>query len=242
MDERERAADVPVLESAEPTRSRHRIALEPEANRLHDENVCKARDHRLAAGASLPGFGGHQPECCLHPLRLCGSGRLEMDGRGQGLDEIACCGVVEAHGSADQRRRNSSAAMAKDLVSVADLLTLEIEDPRCARPALAPQRVPFTVGDEGEVPAPKHDLLRPAALEQNLARDRRVEPHVPRHRRKREPPGRAELRPAVERTAHPHEVERLAERVGRSPRIDRVHVGTVAHHRRNRPNYRTIDQ
>ena len=86
---------------------------------------------------------------------------------------------------------------------------------------------PSPWGTSAKSPRRSTRLLRPAALEQNLARDRRVEPHVARHRRKREPPGRAELRPAVEGTAHPHEVERLAERVGRSPRIDRVHVGTV---------------
>ena len=115
----------------------------------------------------------------------------------------------------------SAAAVTKDLVSVADLLALEIEDPGCARPGLASQCVPFTAWDKREVPAPQqHPLLRLAALEQHLARDRRVEPHVSRHRREREAPGRAELRPAVERTAHPHEVERLAERVGRSPGID----------------------
>ena len=68
--------------------------------------------------------------------------------------------------------------MAKDLVSVADLLTLEFEDPRCARAGLASQRVPFTVGDEREVPAPKHPLLRLAALEQDLARDRDAWNHM----------------------------------------------------------------
>ena len=219
---------MPVLESAEPTDSRGRIALEPEANRLHNKNVGETRDHGLAAGPSLPGFGGHQPECCLHPLRLCRSGRLEWMAGGKVSTRLRAAGWSKR--TAPQISVIGAPPPPWRRISYRSLTCSRSRSriPGARAPASLRSVCPSPCGDEREVPAPKHPLLRLAALEQDLARDRRVEPHVPRHRREREPPRRAELRPAIERTAHPHEMECLGERVRRSPGIDRVHVASVA--------------
>ena len=161
--------------------------------------------------------------------------------RRQDLDEIASSGVVEAHRPADQRRRRPAAAVAKNLVAVADLLSLEVENPRRRRAGLASQVMSLALRDEREVPGSKQRRLGAVGLEQDLARRRHVEPHVPRHREQGQAPGRAQLRAAVEGPAHAQKVKGIRQRIGRRPRVDLLHRCEYAASCRHRPQSWTFE-
>ena len=83
----------------------------------------------------------------------------------QDLDEVAGGRVVEAHGAADQRRRRTAAAVAQDLVALADLLALELEDAGRGNAGLAAQHVALAVGDEPEIAGLQQRRLGVAGLE-----------------------------------------------------------------------------
>ena len=70
MDQRQRAADLRIAQRAQPACLRRRILLDPGADRLDDQDVGKPRHDRLAAGAQLACFGGHQAQRALQPFEL----------------------------------------------------------------------------------------------------------------------------------------------------------------------------
>ena len=131
VDQRERPADVAVAQRAEPALARGRVALDPRAQRLDDEDVGEPRDDRLAAGPQLARLGGHQPQRPVHPARAerLRPPRASRIG-GQRGDEPAGGRMAEPHGAADEPGRRAAAAVAEDLVARADLLALEVEDAR----------------------------------------------------------------------------------------------------------------
>ena len=59
---------------------------------------------------------------------VVGSARLDLHDRGQQLHEVARRGMVEAHRAADRVVGRAARAVAQDLVAVADLLALEVQD------------------------------------------------------------------------------------------------------------------
>ena len=83
----------------------------------------------------------------------------------QDLDEVARGRVVEAHRAADQRRGRAAAAVAQDLVALADLLALEVEDPGRGDAGLAAQHVPLAVRHQREVAAREQRGVGLARLE-----------------------------------------------------------------------------
>ena len=151
VDERDGAADLGVAERSQPAALGGRIALDPGADRLDHQDVAEARDHRLAAGPQLAGLGGHQPQHALHPFQPGRAGRLDVDRAGQDLDQVARRGVLEAHGSADQAGRRAAPAVAEDLVAVADVLALEVEDPGRRSARFAAKDVALAVRHEREI-------------------------------------------------------------------------------------------
>ena len=118
---------------------------------------------------------------------------------------------------------SAAAAVAQDLVAVADELALEVEDRWCWRVRVAAKDVPFAVRHEREVAGPEGRGTAVGRLEQDAAVRDHVEPEVPRHRHQRQAPWRAQLGAAVEGAVHPQVLQRLGERIGRSPGVDRVH-------------------
>ena len=102
MDQRERTADLPVLERAEPAGSRRRRGLDPGADRLDHEDVGEARDHGLAAGLEFPASAAISWKTPCIQLGPGPVGGVDVDHLRQDPDQVARDRVVEAHRSADQ--------------------------------------------------------------------------------------------------------------------------------------------
>src|ERR687896_123863 len=150
-------------------------------------------------------------------------------------------GVLDAHGPAYQGGGRATVAVAKDLVAIADRLTLEVQDPRRRSSRFAAQDVAVPVRHQREVSElDPPSLVRPG-LEPQPARGDDVKPEVPRHRRQCEPPGRGQLGAAVVRAVHPQEVQRLAERVRRREGVGRFHDAEYAYLYPGRPVWWTIE-
>src|SRR5918997_1846663 len=138
--------------------------------------------------------------------------------------------MIEAHGAADHVDACAAASVAQDLVALAELLALELEDARSRRIGLAAQPVALAVGDERQLAcgqAPRLGLWR---LEPAASAGDDVKPQVALERRELETERGGELRAAVEGAAQLEEVQRLAERIGgRGPRIGmRGHATSIA--------------
>ena len=116
--------------------------------------------------------------------------------------------------------RFAAASVAQDLVALAELLALELEDARRRRVGLAAQPVALAVGDERQLAcgqAPRLGLWR---LEPAASAGDDVKPQVALERRQLETERGGELGAAVEGAAQLEEVQRLAERIGgRGPRF-----------------------
>src|SRR5688572_16286884 len=129
--------------------------------------------------------------------------------------------MVEAHGAADHVDVAASASVAQDLVALAELLALELEDARRRRVRLAAQPVALAVGHERQLArgeAPRR--LGLWSLEPAASAGDDVKPQVALERRQLEPERGGELGAAVEGAAQLEEVQRLAERIGgRGPRL-----------------------
>src|SRR5688572_27529104 len=122
--------------------------------------------------------------------------------------------MVEAHGAADHVDAFAAASVAQDLVALAELLALEIEDARRRRVRLAAQPVALAVGHERQLAcgeAPRLGLWR---VEPAAPTGDDVKPQVALERRQLETERGGELGAAVERAAQLEEVQRLAERIG----------------------------
>ena len=228
MDERHRAAYLSVAERAEPARPRGGVSLDPGSDRLDDEDVGQARHDRFAARSQLLGFGRHQPQDALHPVDLGRLGRVYVDRRRQDVDEVARRRMVEADGAADEGRPGAAAAVAKELVAVAHLLERQVEDRRSRRSRFAVEPVAFAMGNERELAGVEPLGVALLGLEPEAPRGDDVEPDVGRHQGERQAPGSGQIGTAVEGAVHAQEVERLAERIGRRPRIERIHRGAVS--------------
>lgn len=227
MDERERVADLAVLERAEPAGLCGWIGLDPGADRLDHEDVAEAGDDRFAAGSELLRLGGHQPQRALHPIELGRAGWLDVADRRQDLDEVAGGGMVETNGSADQHGARAAPAMAEDLIAVADLLTLELENSGRGSSGLAAQHVPLAVRHEAEIAGLQHGGAGLAGLEPDASRGDHVEPDVARHRHHRKSPRLRQLGAAIEGAVHAQEMQRLAERIRWRPGIAHRHAGSI---------------
>src|SRR5688500_6563045 len=138
--------------------------------------------------------------------------------------------MVEAHGAADHVDALAAASVAKDLVALAELLALELEDARRRRPGLAAQAVALAVGHERQLARGQTLRLGLGGLEPAASAGDDVEPQVALERRQLEAERGGELRAAVEGAAQLEEVQRLAERIGgRGPGIgDRRHALSMA--------------
>src|SRR3712207_4351520 len=139
MDQRERPADLLVLEGAEPAGARGRCGVDPGPDGLDDQDVGKSCDHGLTAGSELPGLGRHQLEDAVHPGGTGPVRGLDADQRRQDPDEVPGDRMVEADRAADQRRRCAALSVAKDLVAVTGVLELQSHDRRRRDTRLASQ-------------------------------------------------------------------------------------------------------
>ena len=74
--------------------------------------------------------------------------------------------MIEAYGSADHVDAFAAAAMAEDLVALAELFTLELKDARCRRVGLAAQAVALAVGEQGQSVAARRGGSAPGASSQ----------------------------------------------------------------------------
>ena len=187
---------------------------------------------RRVITASPPGRSSPASEAISRSMLCIHSSLGELDASmwivlGRISMRLAGGRVLEAHGPADQAGGRATLAVAKDLVAIADDLTLEVENPRRGSPRFAAQDVAVPVRHEREVseldPVP---LLLPG-LEPEPARGDHVKPEVPRHRRQRESPGCGELGAAVVRAVHPQEVQCLAEGIRRREGVGRFHERAV---------------
>jgi uncharacterized protein YbjT (DUF2867 family) len=128
--------------------------------------------------------------------------------------------MIEAHGAADHVDASAAAPVAQDLVALAELLALELEDARRRRVGLAAQPVALAVGDERQLAGGQTPRLGLWRLEPAASASDDVKPQVARERRQLETERGGELGAAVEGAAQLEEVQRLAERIGgRGPGI-----------------------
>src|SRR5918997_941734 len=128
--------------------------------------------------------------------------------------------MIEAHGAADHVDALAAASVAQDLVTLAELLALEVVDARRRHLWLAAQPVPLAVGDERQLVRGEMPRLRFRRLEPAASGGDHVEPQVALERRQLETERGGELRAAVEGAAQLEEMQRFAEWVGgRGPRI-----------------------
>lgn len=74
--------------------------------------------------------------------------------------------MVEADGAADEEGARAAAAVAEELVAVADPLEREVEDRRCRRARLAAQEMPFPWGTSVSSPARSHSVSPPSVSSQ----------------------------------------------------------------------------
>src|SRR5687768_15365609 len=122
--------------------------------------------------------------------------------------------MVEAHGAADHVDARAAASVAQDLVVLAELLALQLEDAGRRRVGLAAQPVALPVGDERQLArcqAPRLGIWR---LEPAASTGDGVKPQVALERRQLEPERSGELGTAIEGAAQLEEVQHLAERIG----------------------------
>jgi hypothetical protein len=118
-------------------------------------HVGQAGDHRLAAGPEGPGLGRHQPEDPLHPAGAGLVGGLDVEQWGQDADQVAGHGMVEADRAADQGR-GRAAAVAEDLVAVAGMLQLQLQDPGAGTPGWLRRMCPLACGTRATSPGCSH--------------------------------------------------------------------------------------
>ena len=126
--------------------------------------------------------------------------------------------MIKPNRPADQMRRIAPAPILNDLVPFAHMLRRQIKQRRRLPPRRTPQVMPLTMRHQRERTRPKlHRLL---ARHPQPARTRRhdVKQHAVRHRRQRDPPGRRQHRSRVHHTFQTQEVQRLSQRIRRSPR------------------------
>src|SRR5687767_5645447 len=128
--------------------------------------------------------------------------------------------MVEAHGAADHVDALAAASVAQDLVALAELLALELEDAWRRRVGLASQPVALAVGHECQLARGEAPRLGLWSLEPAASAGDDVKPQVALERGQLEPERGGELGAAVEGAAQLEEVQRLAERIGgRGPRF-----------------------
>lgn len=203
------------MQCPEPAPLCRGVFFDPRADRLDDEDVGKARDDRLTPDFRALGLRGDESKCVLDPRRLRGARRLDMDDRRQEPQQFVRGGMVETNDAANQARCRATAAMADDGVAVADLLVVELVDPRARHVGIAGQAMPLSPTDERQVPLVKESMLAILRLEPAAARRHNVELAV-LHGWQNQRPRRAELRTAVKDSAHPQEMKGGTERVYRS--------------------------
>ena len=148
----------------------------------------KPRDDLLAARSQLPRLGGHQPQGALQPLGLRRVRRLHVDRRRERGAEVGRRGMAKAHSAADERRPHATFSVDEDLVPVAHVLPLELEDPGGGNAWRAPESVTPSVRHEREVPDPEERRVCSVGLEPGSARRHDVEPHVVLERRQCQSP------------------------------------------------------
>src|SRR5918997_3097053 len=119
--------------------------------------------------------------------------------------------MVEAHGAADHVDAFAAAAVAQNLVALAELLALELEDARRRRVGLAAQPVALAVGDERQLACGQAPGLGLWRLEPAASASDDVKPQVALERRQLETERSGELGAAVKGAAPLQEVQRLAE-------------------------------
>src|SRR5829696_1268327 len=137
--------------------------------------------------------------------------------------------MVKAHGAADHVYAPAAASVAQNLVAVAELLALELEDARRRRIGLAAQPVALAVGDERQLACGQPPRLGLWRLEPAASPGDYVKPQVALERRELQTERFGELGAAVEGAAELEEVQRLAERIGgRGPMSEmRAHASSV---------------
>ena len=195
------------------------MADDPRANGLDHQKVGDPGDHRVAAGAKIARFGGHQPQGALQPFRLGRAVDVEPDDPWQPADDVAGRRVIDAHQAAQHRGGRSPAAVAQDLVARAHQLAVGVEEIGEGPTRRAAQPVADAVRHERE--HARRELERRLALhlEPAAALGDDVEHHAAIKRRQCQPPRGGELAPAVENTVHPQVVQDVGYRIHRRPRI-----------------------
>ena len=157
---------------------------------------------------------------CIHSALRCVP-RIDADHPRQQADEVLRRRVIEAHDTADHRRRGPAASVPQDLVAVADELARRDRrvSPPARRRALEQPMARRHAGTSASSPGRSRRRVAPSTSSQHWPDGDDVKHQAVRERRQLEAPRRGELRPAVEDAAHAQEVQRFAERVHRLPRI-----------------------
>jgi hypothetical protein len=132
-----------------------RVADDPRADGLDDQDVRQTGDDCLAAGAQRAGLGRDEPQRALHPLGLRrhdqGGRRLDDDDLRQECDQVAGRGMPEAHRAAHDARCCAAADVAQHGVAIARVVVRQGLDPRCGGVGFAADDAAFAVGHEGHV-------------------------------------------------------------------------------------------
>ena len=127
LHERNRAADLFVLERPQPTRASSRRIAHPGSNRLDHQHVAQARNDGLAAGLQLLRFGGNESQRALQPLGLGCAPRIDVHQVGKQSHQLRSGWMVECHRAAQHRSGRSAAAVAQQLIPLRDVLPRQIE-------------------------------------------------------------------------------------------------------------------
>ena len=151
MDQGNRPAHLRIAQCPEPTGLGGGILFDPGPDRLDDQNVGQAGDDGLAARAQRLGFGGHEADSALDPVRLEGVARLDGDQAGKHLDEVVGGRVVELDSAAQHRGGRAAAIDPQELVALAQLPAGQIPEIDGWQAWLADQAMPIAVGNQGQI-------------------------------------------------------------------------------------------
>ncbi|MCY1443484.1 hypothetical protein D9M71_599030 [compost metagenome] len=153
MDQADGAADLAVLQGAEPAGLGRRITLDPGADGLDHQDVGQPRHHGFAAGAHGAGLVTHEAQGALQPVGMFGACSLHMQHWRQQPNQLPRHRMLEAHRAANQAGRRATAAVADDLVALTHAFPWQVEQRHRSHAGRAEQVVAVSMGHQRQVAA-----------------------------------------------------------------------------------------
>ena len=152
MDRFECATDPVVFECAQPAWGDRRVADEPGADRLYDENIGKSGRNGLAADLRVAELAGHEAQRVFDRGRSRERVATDEHHGGKRAHQLSCGGFVERHDTTDQLRCSTTASVLEDRVVGAQvLLGQKVDSWATTRIGFAQQVVAEAVRHECEV-------------------------------------------------------------------------------------------